>query len=179
LKRRILLLFGIVLLILAGVIAYFEIHFAHFVVEQVSISEEKALKEIPEIAFTEEDESLLREVITLPEVQAVLGTEEVLQISEEARAALERFIPEGVTEWDIYYIGTLHNNVNLYLRYGERKTVQYLVNEDLSSYEKAIGIYRKTLRGWTDVDGIYSNLNGEYTKYVEKRQWFHWLDEKF
>lgn len=171
-KKKLLITFFVVFSVAAAILAYFEMHFPHFEFEQVIISEEAVLKDMPDAVFTGEDEALLREVLALPEVQEALGTEESLEFSKEICDGLKEYLPSGTTECKVCYSGRLSKSVNVVCEFGEEKMIQYLVDGDLGHFEKAVAIYRVDARGDTELKEMYSNLDGEYTKYTEKRQWF-------
>ena len=145
-KKNLLIIFFIILSVAAAILAYFETHFPHFEFEQVRVSEEAALKDMPDAVFTGEDEALLRAVLALPEVREALGTEESLEFAKEICGGLKEYLPSGTTECKVYYVGSLSKSVNVVCEFGEETTIQYLVNEDLSHFEKAVAVYRRNAR---------------------------------
>lgn len=176
-KKKFLILCTVVVFAVIAVFAYFEMRFPHFEFEQTVVSEAFVLKAQPDAVFTDADKKLLHAVLALPEVQEALGTEYSLEFSKEICDGLKKYLPSGATACRVYYVGSLVKSVNVVCEFGEEKTIQYLVDGDLGHFEKAVAIYRVDARGDTELKEMYSNLNGEYTKYTQKRQWFAWLRE--
>ena len=67
-----LCLLAAMIIVVVGIIAYYETRFTSYRHQEVSISQEKILEEMPEIAITEMDESLLKSLWQCEPVKRML-----------------------------------------------------------------------------------------------------------
>ena len=173
------LIWGIVLF-LVGFCIYMECKNPTVRMEKSKMTQEKILKECPEIAISEEDLALEKLILDLPEVKNMIEQSSVdkklIWVSNaEVVPLLSGWIEDGwshlelACEQDVVYL--------LWIKDGE-KMLSYDFTVD-SSYpmQKRIGTYEKHFNGTTSVDVIYENVDGVIVKNVCKRQWFYWVNE--
>ena len=72
-KKKIILSVLIIALLLTGFCLYMDTHYVVTVLEDVEMTEDEILKEMPEIAMTEADLALKEYVMALPEVKTILA----------------------------------------------------------------------------------------------------------
>lgn len=144
------------------------------------MTQEKILKECPEIVITEEDLALEEFILELPEVQMMIKQSKengsyVSVSNEKAFELLAGWIEEG---WTMIELGYADNTVYLFWIKDGEKILSYNYSVDgRNSMEKSIGIYQKHQNGTTSFDTLYENINGSIKKIVFKRQWFFWATE--
>lgn len=171
-------------LVLAGYILYMETHFATFTAVDTGLSEEKILREMPEIAIREQDLALETYILSLSQVQERLartGTDGFGEVKtepvplKEAKALLSDWTDEG---WQATEIAVSQGTF-VYVSFSKEDgtaNVHYAFFAD-GSYppQKSIGVYGRTLFQDHACKAIYENINGEITKMKHKQVWFAWL----
>jgi len=178
-KKKLLIVFCIVILVLAGFCLYMETHFSMSTVVDVGLSEEKILREMPEIAITEDDLAMAEELFAAPEVQeAFAALEESGELGRPVSNAdflLADWTPEGFAIMEL----AVSDHQSLYvsfLKEDETQSVYYIFFEDgVYPPQKSIGVYGRTLFQDDACKAIYQNSNGEITKMKHKHIWFYWL----
>jgi len=178
-----LCLLAAMIIVVVGMIVYYEVRFTAYCHKEVSISQEKILEEMPEIAITEIDESLLK---------SLWQCEPVKQAMEDAEEAGTTFFPEEnpnlqkvVAPFETDTLKVFEVHVQVYkegiwilcnMRDGTERSISFY--SDLNgSYEKAIYLY-KGIGADRHVDTFYSNRDGELSKHVNQRMWFSWFPER-
>ena len=179
-KKKIIGLLLAVLVVAAGYVIYMEIHFSTTTSVPVKLSSEQILNEMPDIAFTEQDTTMFKELLAAQELaEAFLLASEnengiyVLPL-DVANELLMEWIPEGC---EVLELAVINERVYVSFLNREKQSVFYSFNSDFDYQEKSIGIYGKDLFGKRIVKAIYSNINGEITKFKEKRLWFEWMKD--
>ena len=174
------------LLILGGIFClYMESRYSMHHVVKADMAEAEILVQMPDIAISEKDHALEEYVLSLPEVQAALGDAKESEYgtdipAEEMAVLLSDWIPEG---WNVVPASVIENWVYLSFEKekddGMERTLSYAFCVDATyPMQKTIGTYQKNWKGSIVCTGVYQNLNGEITKYMEKRQWFYWLTQE-
>ena len=169
-----------IVLVLVGFCIYMECKFSTIKMVKSEMTQEKILKECPEIAITEEDLALEEFILGLPEVQMMIKQSKengsyVSVSNEKAFELLAGWIEEG---WTMIELGYADNTVYLFWIKDGEKILSYNYSVDgRNSMEKSIGIYQKHQNGTTSFDTLYENINGSIKKIVFKRQWFYWATE--
>jgi len=183
-KKRLQVVLGIVILALAGYCLYMETHFTMSTLADTGLSEEKILREMPEIAIREQDFDLEAHVLSLSRVQEMLArtkTEDPDDLKtefiplEEAASLLSDWVEEG---WKVTELAVLRgNSVSVcFSKEDGTKSIYYaFFIEDSIPMQKTIGVYGRTLFQDDACKAVYQNLNGEITKMKHKHLWFYWL----
>ena len=156
-----------------------ESHFGTTRVVPVKLSTEQILKEMPSIAFTEEETTMVKELLATQEMAEafILASNNengayIFPVSD-AEKLLSEFTPEG---YEVLELAVFNKCIYVSLLSREKTTIYYSFDSNFEYHEKTIGIYGKDLFGKRIVRAIYSNINGEITKHKEKRLWFEWMD---
>lgn len=183
-KQKLLIVLAVVLLIAAGYFLYMETHFTMSTMVDTGLSEEKILREMPEIAIGEQDLTLKAYVLSLPQVQERLartktnGSDEVRMEPvplEEVKELLSDWTEEG---WQATEIA-VSRGLLVYVSFSKEdgtSNIHYAFSADQNHPpQKSIGVYGRTLFHENDCKAIYQNLNGEITKLKHKHIWFAWL----
>lgn len=181
-KKKLLIAAAVVLLIAVLFCLYMETHFTMSTMVETGLSEKKILREMPDIAITEQDLAMAEELFAAPAVQeAFLSLEESGELGcpvSNAAFLLSDWTPEGFDVMEL----AVSDHKSLYvsfLKKDEAQSIYYVFFED-GGYppQKSIGIYGRTLFHKDDCKAIYQNLNGEITKMKHKHIWFAWLTEE-
>ena len=179
-KKKIIWVLLAVLVVIGGYCLYMEYHFDASTVVTTNLSSEQIRSEMPDIAFTEEDDTMVKALLAATEItEAFLLAEKnengvyTLPL-QDASELLKTGVPEGfeileltVTDKNTVYVSFLSSN----------KRLMYSFDAPLQNKTKTIGIYGKDIFGHQRVKAVYQNQNGEITKYKEKHLWFEWLKE--
>jgi len=180
LKQKLRIAAAVVLLIAAGCCLYMETHFTMSTMVETGLSEEKILREMPDIAITEQDLTMVEELFAAQEVQeafaALEQSGELGRPVSNAEFLLADWIPQGYEILEL----AVSDHKSLYVSFvkEDEQSIYYTFFAD-GSYppQKSIGIYGKTLFHENDCKAIYQNLNGEITKLKYRHIWFAWLTE--
>lgn len=180
-KKYLLAVLTLVVLAAAGYCLYMETHFSMTTLEDSGLSEEKILREMPEIALSDRDLAMGGALLAAPEVQEAFlqadGTGEVRYVvipAETASGLLSDWTPEGFAIWELGL--TSQESLHVSFRKEGEQTVYYtFFADDSCPPQKVIGIYGRTLFQEDACKAIYQNLNGEITKLKEQHIWFYWL----
>lgn len=180
-KKKLLLAAAVVLLAAAGFFLYMETHFTTSTMVDAGLSEVKILREMPEIAITEQDLAMAEELFAAPAVQeAFFMVEESGVLGHpvsDAASLLANWTPDGYEILEL----AVSDHKSLYVSFAkeDEQSIYYIFFED-GRYppQKSIGIYGRTLFHKNDCKAIYQNLNGEITKMKHKHIWFAWLTEE-
>ncbi|MBQ6948443.1 MAG: hypothetical protein IJN41_02040 [Firmicutes bacterium] len=128
-KKKLLIVFCIVILVIAGFCLYMETHFSMSTVVDVGLSEEKILREMPEIAITENDLAMAEELFAAPEVQeAFADLEESGELGRPVSNAdflLADWTPEGFALMELAVSDPQSLYVS-FLKEGRRKTAPHV-----------------------------------------------------
>ena len=183
-KQKLLIVLAVIFLIAAGYFLYMETHFTMSTMVDTGLSEEKILREMPEIAIGEQDLALGAYILSLSQVQERLvrtktdGSDEVKMEPvplEEVNALLSDWTEEG---WQVTEIA-VSRGLLVYVSFSKEdgtSNIHYAFSADQNHPpQKTIGIYGKTLFQEHACKAIYENLNGEITKMKQKQVWFYWL----
>ena len=178
-KNKIIKVLCVILIFCFCFCIYMERNYSrkHFV--EADMTEEEILAEMPEIASSEEDYALEAYILSLPEVQELLENAEEEEFGaafpyEESEVLLADWIPEG---WKVMELAAQENRI--YVSFiNEGVCSRYYSFSPDGSYpmQKTVGIYGKTWRNLIEYKSVYQNANGEITKYVDKNEWFSWVD---
>ena len=178
-KKKIVCILLAVIVVAVGYVIYMESHFSSTTIVPVKQSAEQILKEMPSIAFTEEDNVMVKELSATQEIAEAFSLASknkngayIFPVSD-AEKLLSEYIPEG---YEVLELAILNKYVYVIFLNREKQAIYYSFDSNFEYQEKTIGIYGKDLFGERIVKAIYSNINGEITKHKEKRIWFEWLD---
>ncbi|MBR5471141.1 MAG: hypothetical protein IKU81_03360 [Oscillibacter sp.] len=181
-KKKLVIAAAAVLLIAVLFCLYMETHFTMSTMVETGLSEKKILREMPEIAITEQDLAMAEELFAAPEVQeAFIAVEESGALGcpvSDAASLLVNWTPEGFDVMEV----AVSDHKSLYvsfLKEDEAQSIYYVFFEDGAySPQKSIGVYGRTLFHKDDCKAVYQNVNGEITKMKHKHIWFAWLTEE-
>jgi len=164
---------------------YMEAQFGTRTVELSDLTAEEILEEIPDIAITEEDMTMMQELLE-SEIIA-----EAFLLAEKDENGLymvpwvedvelpARCIPEGFEVWSAS-VSTESSisgeSVSVSFKSGGETfwMIHYWFDPDFDHLQKTIAVYGKDIFGDQCVT-TYDNLNGEITKWEDKRVWFDWV----
>lgn len=171
------LLFGVgvpLLLIVAVVVAYYEIHFDTDEAVSVNISEEKILKEMPDIALSETDYAFGEQVLADPEVVSAMEKGESVALSEETVAELfADYLPRDAVSQGI---SVVQRSVYCsYLQNKEKSVGLIFVQDGEYGPYKTITVYPGI--GKT-VNAVYENKAGKLQKLKLRHRWFAYLRDR-
>ncbi len=179
-KKRLLMAAAVALLAAAGFCLYMETHFTTSTMVDAGLSEERILQEMPEIAITDQDLAMAKELFASSAVEeAFSALEESSALGHpvsDAASLLANWIPDGYEILEL----AVSDHRGLYVSFvkEDEQSIYYTFFVD-GSYppQKSIGIYDRTLFHKNHCKAIYQNLNGEITKMKHKHIWFAWLTE--
>ena len=169
-KRKFLYVIGILLLAVIGVLAYFETHFTCYESKEVRISDERILKEMPDIALTDADLALGETILSNQEVMEAMEAGEIVSLPDTVAKRLAKgYLPEDIKLFDCF---VWENAV--YFEYFEtpEKKVMLTYFQDNGPY-KDIALYRGD-----DLKAIYGNRDGDLKKYKDVRRWFAYFRDR-
>ena len=173
------IIFAVIILLIGGCV-YMESKFSMTQWIKKDLSQEQILKECPEIAITENDHILAKEILGLQEVQMMIEqsreNNKMIYISdEEAEALLTDLIEDG---WTMLELACMDNRVSLsWIKDGDKNVYYTFFADGQYSTQKTIGLYERHFNGTSSVETIYGNFNGVIEKNISERQWFYWLTE--
>ncbi len=178
-KKRILILLAVVIAAV-GCIAYMESRFGTVTVVPTELFAEEIEKEMPDIIFTAEETAMVKTLLETPEMQQAFSSAPDCENGiytfpvNDAMDLLSAYIPEGhAAALDVFggraYISFLS---------ADEASAYYSFDPTLEYLEKTIGVYGKSRSGRQTVKAVYSNVNGEFVKYTEKRLWFEWMKKQ-
>ena len=183
-KKKIAAILLLVVFGASGALLYAEYRFGVSQSVKCDISAEEILAAMPSITISEEDISMMKELLESEEIaEGFLLAEEgdgsyrfPQDVSENL---LMDWIPEG---FDVRYLSASvrygKSNVNIIFISDLKQWIEYSFDSDFDSLRKTIRVYGKTIYG-KDITTIYTNLNNDViTKWEEKRLWFGWLTNK-
>lgn len=167
--------------ILAGCILYMESHFGVSTLEDMNLSSEQILREMPEIKITQEDIAMGKALLSADEVkeafQRVGGSESWRGFpipQDKAAELLEDWIPEGYEVLEL----TASSHQSLYVSFvkdGQERIYYIFFVDDLYPPIKTIGVYGRTLFDEDACKAIYENHGGVISKSKFKHLWLAWL----
>ena len=115
-KKKLFIAVCVLFLAAIGVLAYFETHFRVYESKEVSISDEKILQEMPDIALTDADMALKETLFSTPEVIEALESGESMSLPDDLTAQLaEGYLPENT---EMFSLGVVFKNA-VYVDYYE------------------------------------------------------------
>lgn len=170
----------VIMLAFVGFCIFMESRYSTIHMIKSEMTEEKILKEYPEIAITEEDLALEAYILGLPEVQMMIDQSKkektaVWVSNTEAAELLSGWVED---RWTLLELACADDSLNLlWIKDGDRNLSYNFSVDGRYPIQKTIGIYQTHFNGSTSVDTIYSNINGVIEKNIFKRQWFYWVAE--
>lgn len=179
-KKKLVWILLAVMAIAVGYVSYMESHFGTTAFVPVSTSAEQIRSEMPGIVFTEEDTAMVKGLLATPELAEAFSlasecSDGLYPIPlRDAEAWLADYIPEGC-ELSVFTVDRDHRVILDFLT-PDNRCIEYTFDSELQSLHKSIGFFEIDRFGTHQIrTALYSNLNGELTKYKEKRIWFEWL----
>ncbi len=171
-KRKFLYVIGILLLAVIGVLAYFETHFTCYESKEVRISDERILKEMPDIALTDADLALGETILSNPEVMEAMEAGEIVSLPDTVAKRLAKgYLPEDVELFDCF---VWENAVYFeYFETPEKKVMLTYFQDNVYGPYKDIALYRGD-----DLKAIYGNRDGDLKKYKDVRRWFAYFRDR-
>lgn len=171
-KRKFLYAIGILLLVVIGVLTYYEIYFTCYELKEVRISDEKILAEMPDIVLTDADLDLGEKLFSTPQVIEAMGSGEIVPLPDAlAKQLAEGYLPEDAEMFDFGVLGDA-----VYFNYFEtpekRVMLSYFQDNTYGPY-KDIALYREE-----NLKAIYENQNGDLKKYKDVRRWFAYFRDR-
>ena len=175
---------AILLLVFLGItwsLLYLEAHFGHTLGVLSDMSEEEILAEMPDIAISEKDISMMDELLKSEEIaEAFLLAEEKESEMygfpvEEGEKLLGHWSPEGY-EFAALSVSTSNGKYVSFLFLNDvvGDHILYSIDAESVLLQKHIAVYKKDILG-AEVSMGYSNINGQITKTETERIWFDWL----
>lgn len=184
-KKKIAAILLLVVFGASGALLYAEYRFGVSQSVECDLSAEEILAEMPSIAISEEDISMMKELLESEEIaEGFLLAEEGNSLyifpQDVSENLLMDWIPEG---FDVRYlsvsVGYGKSHVTIIFLNERKQGIEYSFDSDFEYLHKTIGIYGKTIHGYQDITTTYANLNNDViTKWEEKRLWFGWLTNK-
>jgi len=174
-RKRADILIAAVILILIGVEVCMEARYSCQELSQVKISDEKLLREMPDVALTDADAALGERVLSAPRVMEALGTEKGVDLAEDEAALLfGNYLPEDAGPG---HISIFRNSVICDYLEKENKRVglTFFQDHEYGPY-KTIALYSGGDEPQCKV--IYENQAGELKKMKVQRRWFAWLRDR-
>lgn len=164
------------LLAAIGVLAYYETHFTCYESKEVPISDEKILKEMPDIALTDADLALGETILSTPEVIEAMRSGEIVSLPDAlAEQLAEGYLPEDA---EMFSFGFLGNAVYFdYFETPEKRVMLAFFKDDAYGPQKTIALY--SVKGDDQSLRVcYSNDRGELSKIKESRRWFAYFRDR-
>jgi len=172
-KKKTKLIIAIFVIILLAVWLYLEFHFTvtNHVVSTTDAQE--ILREVPELALTEDEKELYSYIFTIPIISENINNDSIIDIDyADIRTDIEHIIPGDA---EVTSIGIANNNVYIDYTNGETRVILgYYSNNQIS----------KTISNkYTDANKkiVYETFysvqsdTSQYYKYVPKHVWFGFL----
>jgi len=183
-KKKIAAILLLVVFGASGALLYAEYRFGVSQSVKCDISAEEILAEMPDIVISEEDISMMEELLESKKIlEGFLAAEEgngmYIFPQDVSENLLMDWIPEG---FDVRYlsasVGYGKSNVNIVFIDDLKQWIEYSFDSDFDSLHKTIRVYGKTIYG-KDITTIYANLNNDViTKWKIRRDWFYWMTNK-
>lgn len=175
---------AILLLVFLGItwsLLYLEAHFGHTLGVLSDMSEEEILAEMPDIAISEKDISMMDELLKSEEIaEAFLLAEEKESGMygfpvEKGEKLLGHWSPEGY-EFAALSVSTTNGKCVSFLFLNDvvGDHILYSIDAESVLLQKHIAVYKKDILG-AEVSMGYSNINGQIAKTETERIWFDWL----
>ena len=183
--KKLMVSLVLVVLALGASFLYVEAHFGGYRATKCDISTEEILSEMPDVAITDEEISMMKALLESEEIAAafLLAEENARGMYdfpvEEAESLLAQWIPEGFAVGylsAVVHLETDEKRVDLAFFAEGKQHIYYGFDLDLDDSYKIISVYKKGIFG-DRLTFTYHNWNGEITKWKEKRMWFRWLTE--
>ena len=175
-KKKLFIAVCVLFLAAIGVLAYFETHFRVYESKEVSISDEKILQEMPDIALTDADMALEETLFSTPEVIEALESGESMSLPEDLAAQLaEGYLLDGA---ELFDLSVSENAVYVdYFETPEKRVILVFFQDDAYGPQKTIALYR--IKG-DDLSFrvCYSNDRGELSKVKKSRRWFAYFRDR-
>lgn len=174
--KKLFLAAGIVVLLVVGVLAYFETHFTCYEYKEIQISDEKILKEMPDIALTDADLALGETLLSTPEVIETMEAGEIVSLPDAlAEQLADGYLPEDL---ELFDISVLENAVYFdYFETPKKRVMLAFFKDDAYGPQKSIALYRD--RGDdSSLRFVYSNDRGKLSKIKESRRWFAYFRDR-
>ncbi len=175
--KRVGVLIAAAMLILIGVEVCMEARYSCHELSQVKISDEKILKEMPDIVLTDADAALGERVLSAPRVAEALGIKEGVDLAKDEAALLFwDYLPEDTGPKSIC---AFQNSVICEYLEGENKRIvlTFFQDHEYGPY-KTIGLYSGGDAPRRECRVIYENQAGELKKMRVQRRWFAWLRDR-
>lgn len=175
-KKKLLIAVCVLFLAAVGVLAYFETHFGVYESKEVSISDERILKEMPDLALTDADMALKEKLFSTPEViEALESGETIISLPDDLAAQLgEEYLPENA---EMFSFGILGSAVYVdYYETPEKRVILEFFQDDAYGPRKTIALYRDS--DDRPLQFLYINERGELSKMKETRRWFAYFQDR-
>ena len=188
-RKNILSTFAIILALVLAVWAFLEVQFSGELVYAASTNEERILKEMPDLALTNEELALAEIILEIPEIQAFLasGEESVTLDIETVTPYLPGILPENGRFTEIF---VFRHSIYISIISGKQYTCLQYTDADGTGH---IDLIAKTLTispldqisedGYLgDVDAVYELHHAVGTgitrcqKLKSRHMWFSFLD---
>lgn len=175
-KKKLFIAVCVLFLATIGVLAYFETHFRVYESKEVSISDERILKEMPDIALTDADMALKETLFSTPEVIEALESGESMSLPDDLAAQLaEGYLPENA---EMFSLGVVFENAVYFDYYEtpEKRVILEFFQDDAYGPRKTITLYRDS--NDRPLQFLYINDRGELSKVKESRRWFAYFRDR-
>ena len=188
-RKNILSTFAIILALVLAVWAFLEVQFSGELVYAASTNEERILREMPDLALTNEELALAEIILEIPEIQAFLSSgEESITLDKEAVTPyLPGILPENGRFTEIF---VFRHSIYISIINGKQYTCLQYTDADGTGH---IDLIAKTLTispldqigedGYLgDVDAVYELHHAVGTgitrcqKLKSRHMWFSFLD---
>ena len=175
-KKKLSIAVCVLFFAVIGVMVYYETHFTCYESKEVPISDERILKEMPDIALTDADLALGETILSDPEVIEAMRSGEIVSLPDAlAEQLAEGYLPEDTEMFSFCVLGDA-----LYVDYfetPEKRVMLAFFKEDAYGPQKTIALYN--VRGDDQSLRIcYSNDRGELSKIKESRRWFSYFRDR-
>ena len=177
-KKKTVSMLLVIFLVLVGAVAFLESRSGAVTLAPIAASNQQILREMPDIALTEEDMKMVQELLAAQPIQAALSAASAQEKGtydfprQDAEKLLKAYTPEG---FEVLELTVLNGLVCVGFQKDGARRIQYVFDANAQHLEKYIALYGKTLEGTPKLKAIYQNTNGTLTKQKEKHLWFQWL----
>lgn len=175
-KKKLLIVVCVMFLTVIGVLAYFETHFTCYEFKEVSISDEKILKEMPDIALTDADMALGEKLLSLVEMLDAFSSGEIMCLPDRvAKSLVEEYLQENA---ELSAVSVSQNAVYVdYFAAPEKRVMLAFFQSETHGPQKTVGLYK--VKGDDAVcREVYENERGDLKKYTESRRWFAYFRDR-
>lgn len=168
----------VVVILATSAIAFQEFRYSAVTLAPIAASNQQILREMPDIALTEENMKMVQELLAAQPIQAALSAASAQEKGtydfprQDAEKLLKAYTPEG---FSVLELTVLNGLVCVGFQKDGARRIQYVFDANAQHLEKYIALYGTTLEGTPKLKAIYQNTNGTLTKQKEKHLWFQRL----